>query len=162
MKKKFYNGMLMVVMLIAAVGSFVSCKDYDEDAFADLQGQLVTQDSTLKELITSEINVLTEQIEALEQAQELCKQNCEAWRIEINNLIQQIQNDYVTKEEYNKHILEYTKKIAALEAEDKRLEGLINAINTEVADIKKRLDKNETDIKTLFTDLNTLTQTTVQ
>lgn len=70
MKKKIYNGLLLIAMLFATMSSFVSCKDYDEDAFADLQGQNVT----LQELINSEINALNEQIEALEQAQELCKQ----------------------------------------------------------------------------------------
>ena len=40
MKKKFYNGLLLVAMIFATVGSFVSCKDYNEDLYAELQGTL--------------------------------------------------------------------------------------------------------------------------
>ena len=167
MKKKIYNGLLLIAMLFATMSSFVSCKDYDEDAFADLQGQNVT----LQELINSEINVLTEQIEALEQAQELCKQNCEAWRIEINNLIQQIQNDYVTKEEYNKHIAEYTKFIAENEAEHAALEKMINDVEASLLaanealkkEMQEELLKVQAELNTLIvslqTQLNNLTKT---
>ena len=35
MKKKLHNGFLLVAMLLATVGSYVSCKDYDEDAYAN-------------------------------------------------------------------------------------------------------------------------------
>ena len=101
MKKKFYNGMLLAAMLFVAISSFVSCKDYDEDAFADLQG-------TLEQLINSQVNDLTAQIAALRDAQEECKNNCEAWKQEIILWQQYVENSYVTLEEYNKHIEEYT------------------------------------------------------
>ncbi|MCD8302383.1 MAG: hypothetical protein LUC44_05110 [Prevotellaceae bacterium] len=40
MKKKFVCFSLMAIMMTAVVGTIVSCKDYDEDTYANLQGQL--------------------------------------------------------------------------------------------------------------------------
>ena len=39
MKRKIFSKLLMVALVIAAVGSFVSCKDYDDD-INNLQKQI--------------------------------------------------------------------------------------------------------------------------
>lgn len=72
MKKKFINGMLVVAMMIAAMGSFVSCKDYDEDAYAELQGQ----DKTLGEQIEELQKTLKLNYDELKALQQQCAQNC--------------------------------------------------------------------------------------
>jgi len=62
MKKRFFNGFLAVAMLIASVGTFVSCKDHEEDNYSDLKGQLAEQNATLRELIDAQIANLQSQI----------------------------------------------------------------------------------------------------
>ncbi len=153
MKKKIYNGLLLIAMLFATMSSFVSCKDYDEDAFADLQGQNVT----LQELINSEINALNGQIEALEQAQKECKDNCEAWKQEIILWQQYVEKNYVTLEEYNKHIAEYTKFIAENEAEHAALEKMIKDVEVSLLAANEALKKEmQEELLKVQTELNTL------
>ncbi|MCD8203018.1 MAG: hypothetical protein LUD48_05215 [Prevotella sp.] len=48
MKKKIVNFFLMAVMFTAVVGTTVSCKDYEEDMYSDMQGQLKTQTTALQ------------------------------------------------------------------------------------------------------------------
>ena len=105
MKKKFYNGLLLVAMIFATVGSFVSCKDYNEDLYAELQG-------TLTDRINDEVATLTEQIEALQQAQEACKENCQSWQEQMEIWVEWAKNNYVTKQEFNDSIASLAGKIA--------------------------------------------------
>ena len=42
MKKKIINGLLFAVALVAATSSFVSCKDYNGDNYAELQEKYLT------------------------------------------------------------------------------------------------------------------------
>lgn len=39
MKKKIVNGFLMMALLASSMGTFVSCKDYDEDSYVDLRSR---------------------------------------------------------------------------------------------------------------------------
>ena len=130
MKKKFYNGLLLVAMIFATVGSFVSCKDYNEDLYAELQG-------TLTDRINDEVATLTEQIEALQQAQEACKESCRIYREELRDWVK---NTYVTKDEFNAKVIELTTLIAANEAEIKRLEDKIDSINNALQAAKEALE----------------------
>ena len=161
MKKKFYNGLLLVAMIFATVGSFVSCKDYNEDLYAELQG-------TLTDRINDEVATLTEQIEALQQAQEACKENCRIYREELRIWVE---NNYVTKQEFNDSIASLAGKIATNEAEIERLEAKIDSINNalQAADEALRGDiadlvEADLNLQQQITDLyNTLTtlQTTI-
>lgn len=161
MKKKFYNGLLLVAMIFATVGSFVSCKDYNEDLYAELQG-------TLTDRINDEVATLTEQIEALQQAQEACKENCRIYREELRIWVE---NNYVTKQEFNDSIASLAGKIATNEAEIVRLEAKIDSINKALQDADEALRGDIADLvdadlnlQQQITDLyNTLTtlQTTI-
>lgn len=159
MKKKFYNGMLIVAMLLATVGSYVSCKDYDEDAYADMLGK----NSKLEELINEQIDILNEQIDALEQAQKECKENCEAWKQEITIWQQYVENNYVTVEEYNKHIAEYTAFVAENQAQHDALSKQIEDAKSEMkaadealkAEMQAELLKVQNDLNTKIASLQT-------
>ena len=48
MKRRIINGFLMATLLVGAVGTTVSCKDTDEDAIADLRGQLQRENASLR------------------------------------------------------------------------------------------------------------------
>lgn len=164
MKKKFYNGLLMVAMIFATVGSFVSCKDYNEDLYAELQG-------TLTDRINDEVATLTEQIEALQQAQEACKENCQSWQEQMESWVEWAKNHYVTKQEFSDSIANLAGKIATNKSEIERLEAKIDSINNALQDAKEALrgdiaDLVEADLnlQQQITDLyNTLTtlQTTI-
>ena len=159
MKKKFYNGMLIVAMLFATVGSYVSCKDYDEDAYADMLGE----NSKLEELVNEQIEILNDQIDALEQAQKECKENCAAWKQEINIWKEYVENNYVTVEEYNKHIAEYTAFVAENQAQHDALSKQIEDVKSELlaanealkAEMQAELLKVQNDLNTLIVALQT-------
>lgn len=164
MKKKFYNGLLLVAMIFATVGSFVSCKDYNEDLYAELQG-------TLTDRINDEVATLTEQIEALQQAQEACRENCQSWQEQMEIWVEWAKNNYVTKQEFNDSIASLAGKIATNKAEIERLEDKIDAIEAALkaadealrGDIADLVDA-DLNLQQQITDLyNTLTtlQTTV-
>ena len=159
MKKKFYNGMLIVAMLFATVGSYVSCKDYDEDAYADMLGE----NSKLEELVNEQIEILNDQIDALEQAQKESKENCAAWKQEINIWKEYVENNYVTVEEYNKHIAEYTAFVAENQAQHDALSKQIEDVKSELlaanealkAEMQAELLKVQNDLNTLIVALQT-------
>lgn len=164
MKKKFYNGLLLVAMIFATVGSFVSCKDYNEDLYAELQG-------TLTNRINDEVATLTEQIEALQQAQEACKENCQSWQEQMEIWVEWAKNNYVTQQEFNDSIANLAGKIATNKAEIERLEAKIDSINKALQDADEALRGDIADLvdadlnlQQQITDLyNTLTtlQTTI-
>ena len=154
MKKRFYNGMLIVAMLFATVGSYVSCKDYDEDAYADMLGKSYTK---VEVVINEQIVILDEQIKAVEQAQkEYVNTNIEIW-------MEQVQKEYVTIEDYNRHIAEYTAFIAANQAQHEILKGLIedakkamqDADNALKADMQAELLKVQNDLNAKIVSFQT-------
>jgi peptidoglycan hydrolase CwlO-like protein len=138
MKRKFINGFLMLALMVSAVGSFVSCKDYDDDMYVDLRGR-ITKESTLREALQAQVDAL----EALVKNLKSCE--CEM-------------KDWLTKEQADKlyvNIDDYTKKIASIEATIKALQDAIDRIEGKLPQI----DKNTQDIANLgqqVSDLNDL------
>ena len=168
MKKKFYNGFLLVAMLLATVGSYVSCKDYDEEAYANMLGE----NSKLEELVNEQVKVLDEQIGALEEAQKQCQENCEAWKKQIELWQKYVEGNFVTiEEEYNKHIIAYEKFIAENQAKHDDLEQKIELLRKEMIKANEALESKMLDklaeteknlselIVTLQSDLTALSQT---
>ena len=159
MRKKFYNGMLIVAMLFATMSSYVSCKDYDEDAYAELKGE----NSTLNELIKSQVDALNKQIETLKQAQEECKNNCLIFKQQIELWQKYVEENYVTVDEYNEHIKKYTEFIAENQAQHDALEKKINELRDELlkanealkAEMEAELLKVQQDLTALITSIQT-------
>ena len=58
MKKKIINGLLFAVALVAATSSFVSCKDYEGDNYAELQEKY----STLEEAYQAQVQVMKDYV----------------------------------------------------------------------------------------------------
>ncbi len=50
MKKKIINAFLMATLLVSAVGTFVSCKDYEDDMYVDLSGKISGVEERVKAL----------------------------------------------------------------------------------------------------------------
>ena len=152
MKKKLHNGFLLVAMLLATVGSYVSCKDYDEEAYANMLGE----NSRLEELINAQVDALNGQIDVLKQAQEECKANCEAWKQQITDWQEYVENNYVTKAEYDAKVLEFAAAIADNKATIANLDTKIDNIKDalEAADAALRSDLN--DMLTAHNELSVL------
>lgn len=152
MKKKLHNGFLLVAMLLATVGSYVSCKDYDEEAYANMLGE----NSRLEELINAQVDALNGQIDVLKQAQEECKANCEAWKQQITAWQEYVENNYVTKAEYDAKVLEFAAAIADNKATIANLDTKIDNIKDalEAADAALRSDLN--DMLTAHNELSVL------
>ena len=73
MKRRIINGFLMATLLVGAVGTTVSCKDTDEDAIADLRGQLQRENASLKAVLEAQIKGLQSQVSVLESAKAACE-----------------------------------------------------------------------------------------
>lgn len=136
MKKKLHNGFLLVAMLLATVGSYVSCKDYDEDAYANMLGK----NSKLEELVNAQVAALNGQIDDLKQAQEECKANCETWKQEINTWKELADQRFVTKDVYETKVLELTKNIAENKTQ-------ITILDTKIDDVEKALKAADAALK---------------
>ena len=165
MKKKFYNRFLLVAMLFATAGSYVSCKDYNEEAYSDMLGK----NSQLEEVVNEQVEVLDNQIDALKEAQQECKENCEAWKQEIELWKQFVEGNYVTVAVYEEHIKAYNDFYAENKAQhdqielkiveaEKRLNDAIAALDSKVQDdlLKVQNDLNNTiaGLQTQLTDLS--------
>lgn len=137
MKKRFFNGFLAVAMLIASVGTFVSCKDHEEDNYSDLKGQLAEQNATLRELIDAQIANLQSQIKKLEEAQAACKQECAAKIAELKGFVV---DNYETKEHANAQYEKLANEIAALKAADAQLSLAIEELRKTTKEAIDRLD----------------------
>lgn len=146
-------------MLFATMSSYVSCKDYDEDAYAELKGE----NSTLNELIKDQVDALNKQIETLKQAQEECKNNCLIFKQQIELWQKYVEENYVTVDEYNEHIKKYTEFIAENQAQHDALEKKINDLRDELlkanealkAEMEAELLKVQQDLTALITSIQT-------
>ncbi len=139
MKKKFYNRFLMVAMLLATVGSYVSCKDYNEETYADMLGK----NSELEKHVNEQVKVLEKQIDVLEDAKKIIEDNIET-----------LDKDYVTK-------IEYAGFVADQKTKHENLDTKISDINKAIEDAKKALQTNLDDSiirveNTLNIKINTL------
>ena len=65
MKKKFINGMLVVAMIFAAMGTFVSCKDHDEEMYSELK----ELDGKMKQELLDQIATLKGELSEVDKAQ---------------------------------------------------------------------------------------------
>lgn len=178
MKKKIINGFLMVALLVASVGTFVSCKDYEEDKYSDLLGK----NASLAELVEKYKSELDKSIADLKAAQEACRQMCEAKHAELDATIATLETKEHAHAEYERingeiaalkaidgqltqRIIDAETKIQNLEAKDIELTNKINDLQTELTNVKATADAAKalaeanglkiTNLETAVTDLQT-------
>lgn len=100
MIKKFFDSFLAVAAIAVTVGMVSSCKDYDDEIYSDLHGQIVDQNASLTELINTQIgNLRTEMLEKLNTQKAEC--NAEHERLEklLNDFVAEAGEKYATKKE---------------------------------------------------------------
>ena len=152
MKRKIFSKLLMVALVIAAMSSFVSCKDYDDD-INNLQKQidaaaLKTQVATLESALqTAQQNIQTAQAaaDAAKAAADNAKAAAETAKAEaieeaiskVNALAAQIAEGYVTEKDFSDAV---AKLAATAEALDEAVANLYSKekgeeLETKLADL---------------------------
>ena len=137
MKKKIVNVFLMVALIASSVGTFVSCKDYDEDAYVDLRNR-ISNEVSLRETLENQVKNLKEALAALEETAKT-----HVTYDELNKTLEayltkdEAAKTYVTLSEYNLFVTNYqTWKI-----------DIDNAI-TDLKDRIANIEKNMQDMAT--------------
>lgn len=118
MKKKIVNVFLMALLATATVGTVVSCKDYEEDNYADLNGKI----TNLDQAVDAQVAALEERVKTLETVKDQLQKDVDALRKELG-----------TAEDGADKTTIYGRLASA--------EALIAQINETIADIQADLDK---------------------
>ena len=126
MKKKIINVFLLALLAMVTVGTVVSCKDYEEDNYSDLNGKFTNLNEQLED-----------RIDALETA-----------RDEMQGELDQLKNDYAAGDEALK------KRIDNLEIVIEQLKETIKELKNcnceeEISNLWIAINKADGDIKTL-------------
>ena len=138
MKKKLHNGFLLVAMLLATVGSYVSCKDYDEEAYANMLGE----NSRLEELVNAQVAALKEKIGILETAKGECEKTLGTLQGQIDDLDTLLKKDYVTKAEY---LIDFANLVAKHKSDSAYL-------NAEILRVERAIEKADSALKSELVD----------
>lgn len=117
MKKKIINVFLMALLAMVTVGTVVSCKDYEEDNYSDLNGKF----ANLNEAVEAQAKALENRVGKLEEARTLIETDIQNLRNELGNV-----TDDATKTTI------YGRLAAA--------EAAIETINNTIDEIKTTLD----------------------
>ncbi len=90
MNRKLLNGLLATAIIMGGAASVTSCKDTDEDQYAQLKSDNLS--------LGKKIEALTAAQKELAEAQAKCKQDCEnAWKNFKETGLEQWLNEYVSK-----------------------------------------------------------------
>lgn len=126
MKKKIINVFLMALLAMVTVGTVVSCKDYEEDNYSDLNGKFTNLNEQLED-----------RIDALETA-----------RDEMQGELDQLKNDYAAGDEALKKRIDNLEIV--IEQLKKTIEELKNCnCEEEISNLWIAINKADGDIKTL-------------
>lgn len=109
MNRKLLNGLLVASLAIGSAMSVTSCKDTDEDLYA----QLRDENATLDQKVNADIEALKTAQKALEEAQKKCQQDCDAkWKeCLLKKDFEKTLNDYVKSAGRNETLLWYLAQI---------------------------------------------------
>lgn len=158
MKKKIINVFLMALLAMVTVGTVVSCKDYEEDNYSDLNGKITVG--------------LEDLIKDLEDAKKDLQIQLDGLRAELGTPDESASADntiYVRIVYLEKMIEEFEKRIETLETFQSNYEGKIKEMYTllygtdgsigAIKDLYNKVGSNESSITTLRTDLDKLLAT---
>lgn len=127
MKKKIVNGFLMMALLVSAMGTFVSCKDYDEDSYVDLRNR-ISNEVSLREALQQQVNGLAADIEQIKSLYATM-----AWVNENFYTKEQIDSKFVTIEEFAKCKADCAAFKKLLNERIDSLNNVVNGIKAEMA-----------------------------
>lgn len=148
MKKKIINVFLMMAVLTAALGSFVSCKDSDEDMYSDLQGKLADQNASLNEVLNAQISAMQLQLDKVKAEQATSDANNQKLKDSLDYYYTKAQTDA----EFNR-LEGLVNQKADAAAVDAQLKEAVDKLNAAIDEAKEATDS---DIKTLTDQINKL------
>ena len=103
MKKKIIYGLLFAVAMVTASSSFVSCKDYEGDDYAELK----EENLTLRDALQTQINGMVKHSDYVTDSLKHYQ-----WNLAIQQSVQALQNDSIKK--YAKQIQDNNKLITSI------------------------------------------------
>ena len=135
MKKKIVNALLMMAVVAPSVGSFVSCKDYNEDLSTELKSE-IAKEASLREALQTQVNSLKATVDAIKSCQ--CDLTKYYTKVEADN-------KFLTKDDAAatyltpSSIQSYVEQIAANKTAIEQLQNAINQINTALGSLGDKL-----------------------
>jgi chaperonin cofactor prefoldin len=139
MKRHVSKTLLVMALTLSSVGSFVGCKDYDEDVYVDLKSR-ITKETSLREALQIQVNELEAYVKTLK--------SCEC---DLSEYLTKLQADktYMKKADFEDQINQISLNQTA-----------ITLINKAIDDINWKLDQikpfDDSDILKKINDLNNL------
>lgn len=151
MNKKFLSAILFGAALATSTGTFVSCKDYDED-IDFLQTQIDQNASSLTADMAAKIAALESQISALNSAkQDLAVQLATA-KSEVAAAMEAAKNAQGDADELAKTISEAVARVSVLEQKSASLESVVAGLQDSKAQMSASLNSLQASITALQTD----------
>ena len=68
MKKKIVNALLMMAVVAPSVGSFMSCKDYNEDLNTELRSE-IAKEASLRQALQTQVDNLKATVAAIKSCE---------------------------------------------------------------------------------------------
>lgn len=146
MKSKLICRMLMLTLIVASIGVFSSCKDYDEDRYAEFNGKL-SDEATLREGINQQLILLKGRVTDLET---------------FKNGLQATLDKYVLKTDFNTYKQEVADSITSLRTRIESLENSQRILTSTINRVDSGMKKNSENIDSLFRYANGLNQAIIQ
>ena len=140
MKKKIVNVFLVAALFVVAAGTFVSCKD-NEDDYLNLQSQIDEQIGTLQTLLQSEIDELQQNLESTQENLESSVESLQGQIDDINDAIVAVGN---TISELEDAINGKIEDLQAAHDED------IETLQGEIDDLQAALDTKYEELTALI------------
>lgn len=155
MKKKIVNGFLMLALIVSSMGSFVSCKDYDEDMYVDLKDRIANE-ATLRQGLEEQIKRLESSLAQLENDLKNVKQ-CTCTETDLSDYVKKVDLEgYLTTamgEQFLK-VEDYAKFLANHETAIKLLQDAIDKVNGELASLKQTQKDQAASITEMLQKIN--------
>ena len=121
MKKKIVNALLMMAVVAPSVGSFMSCKDYNEDLNTELRSE-IAKEASLRQALQTQVDNLKATVAAIKCCE--CDRSKYVTKVEA-------ENTYLTQGA----IQSYLDQVSANKAAIEQLQGLVNGINAKLGDL---------------------------
>ncbi|EJX06957.1 secreted protein, partial [gut metagenome] len=93
MKRRGIISLFAAAVITATTGSLYSCKDYDDEMYTELSGQLIDQNTSLNDAINAQKDALEQLKGELQASKQECQDKLNALKLELDK--------YLTKEEAN-------------------------------------------------------------
>ena len=160
-KRGFLNLCMVAALATVTAGSLYSCKDYDDEIYAELDANKQQQDATLKEKIEEQQNALndakTELEGLLNDAKEEQKNLMDDLQAQIDQNKSDMEKIYATKEELSK----VDARVEVLETNIKKIQELKELLEqkadkSEVQDALNKIVVVENSLTTIQSSLEAL------